>query len=200
MVRAVFFDFYSVWAPDKFNELVDLAAQQGEGLDWWAKDVLEKYFHGESEIHDVTQAFRYKLSRMDITDSDYLLPPGSVSSGLTDFLRNLHAHFVKVGVLANLGKQEYELLKRFNEQNELLEVIAGPLPLGLPTTLLSEDVFSAALNAIGEPPEASLVVSGNAEYLNFAANFGMQTIPFEGFPKLQQDLLALIDSEIPKAQ
>ena len=112
-------------------------------------------------------------------------------------MRNLHGHFVKLGVLANLGQQEFKLLTDLNAHTQLFEVITGPLPLQMQAPLLSQDVFAAALQAIGEPPRSCLVVTGNPAYLSFAESLGITALPFEGFPKLQQTLEQLLTSEVP---
>jgi hypothetical protein len=116
------------------------------------------------------------------------LNESSISPTIVDFIRNLHGHFVKIGILANLGNQEYELLKTFNEHNQLFEAIASPLSLQLEDPLFSQAVFSKAIDGIGESNDSCLLVSGNPYFLDFAKTQGMSTLQFEGLTKLQQDL------------
>ncbi len=197
MIRAIFFDFYSVWVPDIFTEYLNLAEQRGPEVAGKLEAVVEQYFRGTISIEEVAGAFRYQLSRPDIDNNLFVLRANDISPSLTDFMRNLHGHFVKLGVLANLGQQEYQILTDFNNRTQLLEVIAGPLPLQLQSPLLSNEVFAKALQAIGEPPASCLVVTGNTAYQAFAASIGMDTLLFEGFPKLQQTLEQVLTSEVP---
>ena len=158
--------------------------------------VINKYFHGLATVDEVAGAFRYKMGRMDIDTSQFVLNASSISPAIVDFMRELHGHFVKLGVLANLGTQEYQLLNDFNNQNQVFELIAGPLPFHSDGPLLSNEVFAQALQNIGEPPRNCLAVTGNVPYQDFATSIGMQVLPFEGFPKLQKDLNQLLSSEL----
>ncbi|HEY5152748.1 MAG TPA: hypothetical protein VII55_02125 [Candidatus Saccharimonadales bacterium] len=195
MIRAIFFDFYSVWVPDIFSEYLALAEQHGPQVVADLADVVDKYFHGLVSTEYVADTFRFKLSRPDIDTSLFTLKEQDISPAVFDFLRNLHGHFVKLGVLANLGVQEYEILTNFNAHSQLLEVIAGPLPFKLKDPLLSQEVFVKALQAIGEPPRSCLIITGNPDYQAFANSLGISTLPFEGLPKLQQTLEQLLTSE-----
>jgi hypothetical protein len=40
------------------------------------------------------------------------------------------------------------------------------------------------LQDLGEPPEDCMVISGSDAYIQFAQSLGLQTLRFEGFPKL----------------
>lgn len=195
MIRAVLLDFYGVWAPDRFGDLIAAAEQKfGYGSDETNQLVLllEKYYHGEASLDEITGAFRIKLERPDIDATTFSLHENDISPAVASFMRGLHEHFVKVGILANLGEQEYQLLQQFNQHNQAFEMIGGPLPFITSAPLLSQDVFSQALNTIGEPPKSCLAVSGNDAYLNFAQSLGISTIKFEGFPKLSQALAQMI--------
>ncbi|HVA11334.1 MAG TPA: hypothetical protein VNG32_04185 [Candidatus Dormibacteraeota bacterium] len=197
MIRAIFFDFYSVWVPDVFSDYLAIAQQGGPAVAGELQSVVDKYFQGQITPDKVADSFRYKLSRPDIDSGIFTLRPDSISPAVTNFMRNLHGHFVKLGVLANLGPQEYKILSEYNKQNQLFEVITGPLPLNLKAPLLSQDVFAQALQAIGEPPRSTLVVSGNAAYLQFAQSLGISALPFAGLPNLQQTLEQILSSEVP---
>jgi FMN phosphatase YigB (HAD superfamily) len=198
MIRAIFFDFYSVWVPDIFTEYLNQAAQVGPAAVGELQDVVNKYFQGQVTPEFVADSFRFKLSRPDIDASQFILKETDISPAVADFMRNLHGHFVKLGVLANLGTQEYEILTSFNTHNQLFEVITGPYPLKMNAPLLSQEVFAQALQAIGEPPGSCLVISGNGNYLAFAQSLGIATLPFSGLPSLQQTLDQILASEMPQ--
>lgn len=195
MIRAIFFDFYSVWVPDRFAEYMELAREQAPDAIQELQNVVDRYFLGQAAPADVAAEFASRLNRPDITADQFMLEESDISPVVADFMRNLHGHFVKLGVLANLGVQEYEILKSFNEHTQLFEVIAGPLPFQMPTTLLNQEVFVQALQAIGEPPRSCLVVTGNEAYRQFAEGLGITTLDFEGLPKLQQTLEAKLANE-----
>ncbi len=198
MIRAIFFDFYGVWTPDIFSQYLAMAQESGPKVAGELEAIVGRYFQGEFTSEYVADNFRFKLSRPDIDTNQFTLRETDISPALTDFMRNLHGHFVKLGVLANLGMQENELLTNFNTHNQLFEVIAGPFPLKLKAPLLSQEVFAAALQAIGEPPRSCLVITGNTAYQQFAESLGITTLLFEGFPKLQQTLEQLLASEVPE--
>jgi FMN phosphatase YigB (HAD superfamily) len=195
MIRAIFFDFYGVWTPDIFSEYLALAQQSGPKVAGELEYVVNQYFHGQVDTTYVADAFRFKLSRPEIDSAQFTLSEQAVFPTIVDFMRNLHGHFVKLGILANLGVQEYQLLNGFNVHNQVFEVIAGPLPLRLNSPLLSQDVFAQALQAIGEPPRSCLVVTASPDYQSFAQSLGITTIAYEGFPKLQQTLDQLLTTE-----
>jgi FMN phosphatase YigB (HAD superfamily) len=197
MIRAIFFDFYSVWVPDVFSDYLAQAQQSGPAVAGELQAIVDQYFQGQITPDKVADSFRFKLSRPDIDSNIFTLREDSISPAVTNFMRNLHGHFVKLGVLANLGPQEYKILSDYNKQNQLFEVITGPLPLNLKAPLLSQDVFAQALQAIGEPPRSTLVVSGDAAYLQFAQSLGISALPFAGLPSLQQTLEQVLNSEVP---
>jgi|SRR5579884_1389613 len=195
MIRAVFFDFYSVWAPDRLSYY--LAAVQQNGPEAYQKqvDLVEQYYHGQVGVEALAEAFRIQLGHTDISVKQFQLQESDISPQIVDFMRSLHGHFLKVGILANLGQQEANLLNNFNQQNEVFETIASPLTLGLPSTLFSKEVFSAALQAIGEPTENCLMVSGNQFYLQFCTVLDLPTLRFGGLPQLQSTLSQLVNTQ-----
>lgn len=197
MIRAIFFDFYSVWVPDIFSDYLSQAQQHGPIVESELQAVVDQYFRGEVTAEYVADSFRFKLSRPDIDSNQFTLNEADISPAVTNFMRNLHGHFVKLGVLANLGPQEYEILSDYNKRNELFEVITGPYPMKLRTPLLSQEVFAKALQAIGEPPRSTLVVSGNTAYQQFAQSLGISALPFAGLPNLQQTLEQMLANEVP---
>jgi FMN phosphatase YigB (HAD superfamily) len=190
MIRAIFFDFYSVWTPDKFAEYIQVAAQRDPGVAAQLTQAVEQYYLGFVEIGYVADMFGFKLNDLALPPGLFELKPADISPALIDFMRNLHGHFLKLGVLGNFGKQEQALLSEFNAQNQLFEVIMGSVTVGI--SIYSKDVFVKALQAIGEPPASCLVVSGNDDYLRFAGSCGIQVLRFEGFAKLEQSLNQVI--------
>ena len=173
-----------------------MAQQNGPLVAGELEAVVKQYFHGEVTVTYVADTFRFKLSRPEIDANQFILSESDISPAVTDFMRNLHGHFVKLGILANLGTQEYELLTSFNQHTQLFEVITGPLPQQTKAPLLSQEVFAKALQAIGEPPRSCLIITGNADYAAFAETLGIQALPFEGLPQLQQTLEQLLTSEV----
>lgn len=196
MIRAVFFDFYGVWLPDVFSEYLQEAHQHGPQASDELVSLTSQYFHGKVSLETLATGLRDNLNRPDITAEKLLLDANSVSPAIVSFMRELHEHFLKLGVLANLGVQEYKLLNDFNDANQVLEVIAGPVPFRSDAPLLSQEIFAQALHAIGEPPASCLAVTGNTEYQSFASSLGITVVLFEGFPKLRQSLTQLLDSEV----
>jgi FMN phosphatase YigB (HAD superfamily) len=190
MVRAIFFDFYSVWAPDRLESYLEIARQQDPTVAAELQAVVDRYYFGELDIDYVADTIKFKLNRLDIGPDEFRLKETDISPRVIDFMRGLHAHFVKLGVLANLGKQEYELLNNFNNHNQLFEVVTGPIALQSP--LLSQETFAKALQAIGEPPKSTLLVTGHEAYRQFAGRLGIATLQFKSFPELQRELDPLL--------
>jgi FMN phosphatase YigB (HAD superfamily) len=188
MIRAVMFDFYGVWLPDLFKKYIAEAEQLQPHLAWELEATVNQYFHGTASLEDVAGAFRFKLNRIDIDIKQFVLTDNSLSPASVNYLRELHGHFLKVGILANLGKQELEILNNFNQANQVLETIASPLSLNSELPLLSQDVFAQALHAIGEPPANCIAISSDPEYQHFASSLGMSVLPFQGFPHLREAL------------
>ena len=195
MIRAIFFDFYGVWVPDRFSEYLKQAEQFGPVITNDLQGVVGRYFQGQATPQEVAENFQLKLHRPDITAEQFTLLESDIAPEVGDFMRDLHSHFVKLGVLADLGVQEYQLLTNFNNHNQLFEVITGPLPLGMNVPLVSQQVFAAALQAIGEPPKSCLVITSNESYKKFAESLGIMTMPFEGLPKLRETLVQILNSE-----
>lgn len=195
VIRAIFFDFYGVWTPDVFAEHLAEAEKLGPAVAGELNTAVERYFQGQLTPEYIADAFRFKLSRPDIDTDQFTLSENDVFPAIIDFMRSLHGHFVKLGILANLGNQELQLLNNLNRTNQVFEVIASPLSLQIPAPLLSNEVFDAALQAIGEPTRSCLVITSNPAYLQFAQNLGIATLPYEGFPKLQQSLDQLLSTD-----
>jgi len=197
MIRVIFFDFYSVWTPDTFQEYLNSAQSLGAQEHTALADLVGKYYIGEASLDDVADVFRYKLGRMEIDKDSLTLHESNISPNVVSLMRSLHGHFLKLGVLANLGTMELGLLTGFNASQSLFEAILSPLSLGLKAPLLSQEVFTKALQAVGEPPASCLVVSGHDDYLAFASSYGMQTIKFVGLGQLMQSLEALLAKDMP---
>lgn len=196
MIRAIFFDFYGVWLPDVFEEYLREAEALGPQVSDELVSKVSQYYHGKLSLGDLAGAFKYAMNRPDIDADRLLLDPHNISPALVGFMRELHEHFLKLGVLANLGVQEYKLLMDFNEANQVLEVVGGPTAFQKDVPLLSEEIFAQALQAIGEPPASCLVVTGNANYASYAESIGMQVLRFQGFPKLKEELDQRLSSEM----
>lgn len=188
MIRAILFDFYGVWVPDRFSEYLSQAEELGPVVENELQGVVGRYFQGRAMPAEVAQAFSTRLNQPDIDVEQFTLLESDISPAVGDFMRELHGHFVKLGVLANLGVQENQLLNSFNQHSQLFEAIVSPYSLGMNVPLLSQEVFAAALQAIGEPPETCLVVTSDDSYKKFAESLGIITMDFEGLPKLREAL------------
>ena len=199
MVRAIFFDFYSVWLPDTIQGLLNevLAADPADNAEM-AK-MVDHYYHGTVSNTKLAEAFRFKLQRSDIDDNSLTLNESSISPHVTEFMRNLHGHFVKLGVLANLGSMELELLQKFNAKQQLFEVIVGPLSLGSSQQLLSTEVFNKTLQLVGEKAANCVVVSGHDDYLQFASSLGMVPVKFDGMTNLSMTLEQILAKDLPSS-
>lgn len=197
MVRAIFFDFYSVWAPDKIEEYLQDASVHGPQKSINLRPLIQQYYHGMISLADLASALSSNLGRPDITETSLTFSESDISPAVANLMRVLHGHFVKLGILGNLGRMELELLNNFNASQQLFEAILCPLSLDLAQPLLSKEVFDKALQTIGEPPASCLVISGHGEYLTFAKNYGMQTIKYAGLIELGHSLGQLLAKDIP---
>lgn len=197
MVRGIFFDFYSVWTPDTIQDLLKQASARVPKDAVILAEIVEQYYHGLIDISRLANAFSTELGRPDVTAESLTLHDSDISPAVADLMRGLHSHFLKLGVLGNLGRMELDLLNRFNTSQALFEVIMSPLAIGSNAPLLSEEVFGEALRAIGEPPESCLVISGHDDYLDCAASLEMQTVKFAGQANLRKALTEILSQEIP---
>jgi len=198
MIRAVLFDFYSVWTPDKISYYLAVSQLVGPEIYKEMSDLVDQYYHGQVDIDQISDSFRVKLGHPDISVNQFKLSEKNISPQIVEFMRNLHEHFLKIGILANLGNQEYGLLHDFNEHNQLFEVIASPLSFKVSRPLLSKEVFAQALQTIGEPLDNCIYVSGNKDYLSFAELLGMKTIQFEGYKTLKTYIDNMVEQDMPK--
>lgn len=197
MIRAIYFDFYSVWAPEKFSKYLALAQQKGPDISHDIEEAIKRYNFGIADPEFMTNTLKFKLDLPDLEPSEFEINEADISQVLIDFIRGLHAHFLKIGVFANLGKQEYDLLQSLNTKYQLFEVVTGPIKLGAP--LLTQEAFAGALHAIGEPPETCLLITGDQQFGSMAAGFGLQTLQFQGFSHMQQTLSQLLATNTPSA-
>ena len=186
MIRAIFFDFYGVWLPDKFLPLLQRLQQENPELVPEVGKKLDQYYVGRVYMEGLIFSLNFNLGMGNLRTEDFIFQPQAISPAVIDLMHGLHGHFVKIGVLANLGKAEFEALAAINQQFQLFEVITGPIATG--ASLLSETTFVSAYQAIGEPPETCLMVSSNALYLDFAKQCGSQTLPYSNMNILGQDL------------
>lgn len=194
MYRAVLFDFYSVWGPDRLVEyhrqLSELDAAAGETV----AQQIQQYYAGLSDMQEIVDSLRFKFKVLGkaVEPTDLLMGEENISPQIIQFIQYLHGHFLKVGVLANLGKQERQILEAIHQKYDLFDTITSVDSPDM--SLLSQATFSRALYDIGEPPESCVVVSGHQDYLVFAASVGMGIIKFEGFPSLQANIDQVINS------
>jgi FMN phosphatase YigB (HAD superfamily) len=195
MYRAVLFDFYSVWGPDRLSEyhrqLQDLDPEAAETV----SKQIQQYYAGLSDMQELVDSLRFKFKVLGkaVEPNDLLLTEENISPQIIQFIQYLHGHFLKVGVLANLGKQERKVLETIHQKYDLFDTITS---VDSPdTALLSQQTFSRALYDIGEPPEGCVVVSGHEDYLQFAASIGLGTIRFEGFPALMANIEQVINPQ-----
>jgi FMN phosphatase YigB (HAD superfamily) len=194
MYRAVLFDFYSVWGPDRLAEYHrQLQELDPEAADTVAKQI-DQYYAGLSEMQEIADSLRFKFKILGkaVEPNDLLLGEENISPQIIQFIQYLHGHFLKVGVLANLGKQERQILDTIHQKYDLFDTITSVDTPGV--ALLSQETFSRALYDIGEPPESCVVVSGHEDYLQFAASVGMGAIRFEGFPALMANINQVISA------
>lgn len=195
MVRAIFFDFYGVWTPDPFIPAFRQALQQYPDSLPQIHEILQKYYLGHGDAEFIASSLRFKFNMPDADAKQFTLPNAEVAPALIEFFHALHAHFLKVGVLGNIGQQELEFLQKFNDKNQLLETITGPVTTGAP--LLSEETLVTGLQEIGEPPENCLVVTNDPEYQQTAQEWGMMVLPFTGLGNLWQEIQRLLSAENP---
>jgi FMN phosphatase YigB (HAD superfamily) len=194
MIRAVYFDFYGVWTPDRLSYYLANAQIISPEAFKDMYDQVQLYYQGIVSVEQIAEYIRGKLGHPDINVNQFQLSESSISPEIVNFLRELHSHFLKVGILANLGKQEVDLLKQFNQHNQMFEAIVSPLTLNLKLPLLNREVFAKAIEGIGEQTSDCLYVSGNPYHLQFASSLGIPNLQFEGLPKLRDDLNRLITS------
>ena len=197
MIRAVFFDFYSVWTPDKFSYYLAYAELMDPSIYKELCDATEKYYQGDMSLEDLSGTIRYKLGASDVDNDSFKVSANTISPDITNFMKELHTHFVKVGVLANLGHQEYDTLKQFNDANQIIEIVASPSSLGIKKPLLSQEVFSRAFESIGETADSCLYVSGNPYHLAFASVMGAHTLQFEGLGQLKTSIDQILSQDTP---
>jgi FMN phosphatase YigB (HAD superfamily) len=192
MIRAIFFDFYSVWTPDKLSYYLYYSQLMSPTIHKEIHDAIANYYQGNLSLDDMTGTIRYKLGANDISADSFKLSANSISPEIAKFMQGLHGHFIKVGVLANLGPQEYEVLKQFNDTNLIIEAIISPYSLNLKKPLLDQEVFTKAFEAVGETADSCLIISGNPYYLAYAELIGAQTLFFEGLEQLESSLDQLL--------
>ncbi len=191
MIRAVLFDFYGVWTTDIFNKYIALAEQQSPAIALELRQVMAKYYVGLADIDYVTSSFRVILNYPDIEEGIFNLNPEDISPAVVEFMQYLHGHFLKLGILANVGRQEYNLLGEFNARHQLFEVITTSLDIG--GSVLTKEAFIKTLQDIGEPPKSCLIITGNDEYHRFAESYGIPVLQFQDFPALKVTLAQLIE-------
>lgn len=194
MYRAVIFDFYSVWGPDRLATYLQRLKELDDKSAATVEHQIAQYYNGLSDMQELADSirFKFKVLGQEVNADDLLFNEQSISPQIIQFIQSLHGHFLKVGVVANLGKQERTALEATQQQYDLFDTITSADEPG--TTLLSQETFGRALYELGEPPEACLAVSGHEDYLQFATSIGIGTMRFEGFPKLMASIDQIINS------
>lgn len=190
MIRAILFDFYGVWTTNNFTKYVTIARQKSPELALEIEETIKKFYFGIADAEYVANNFKFALDDKSIRTEEFMLAELNISPELTNFLQTLHGHFIKLGLVANLGNHEYELLKTYNAEHELFEVITCPIALGMP--LLSREAIVAALQALGEPPQSCLVVTSDVQYRQFVEGLGLQSVGYENFAKLKVTIEQLL--------
>ncbi len=182
MIRAVILDYFSVISPDIYEIFENEMSKQSTEVGAQIKDSLNQYYSGiinfDSFVLNLEGIFRTKtIATFFLKLYDSNIPPHVLY-----FAKNMHAHFLKVAIVGNIGEKEIDLLTKFDEYTKEVDLIAGPLTYGFP--LMSEEFFKQALNDIGEPPEKCLLISKHLDYLSFGKKIGLKTYQFDNFNNL----------------
>ncbi len=191
MIKAVIFDFYSVFRPDLFEDFIQQAKNFSFDESGRVIDELNNYYLGISDINDLTDAIHIIFKSKEIKTTQLIMDKLTIPESFINLTHKLHTHFIKIGIAGNIGKQEIKFLNRFNEQNHQFDLIAGPLNYG--ELLLSQKFFEEYLYEIGEPPENCLLISGHRDYINFCKDLGMKTYIYDNFNELQLDIFNLLE-------
>jgi FMN phosphatase YigB (HAD superfamily) len=199
MVKAILFDFYGVWARDKIQAVLDESEALGAPETATMAELVKRYYHGELNFAELIYFLSIELRITNLDEATLSVSESDIPPALISLARNLHSHFVKIGILANLGLTELTLLERFNSRQSLFEAVLSPLSLSVKHPLLSNEVFTKAVRSIDEVPGSCLVVSGHDDYLSFASNFGMHAIRFTGIAQLAETLEDLLLQDVPSS-
>lgn len=190
MLRAIFFDFYSVWAPDPFAKYLVQAERDDKQVAEILREDIKKYYYGIADADYIANSFKISLGIQDIEPSEFIIKEPRISPDKVQFFQNLHNHFVKVGILADMGKHEHGILTKLNNEYKLFENISSSYSLG--HQILDSQVFAKVLQAVGEPIEFCLIVTGNTEYIDFAEKLGFKTIKYVRMPDLIKSVNELL--------
>jgi FMN phosphatase YigB (HAD superfamily) len=192
MIRAILFDFYSVWTPDVFHQLMYRETQQDPAAVPELEEIVKKYYLGLASIDATENAFRRVSGQFAPSIEVFDLQTENISTQLVDITRYLHSHFLKVGMLANIGWRDYELLRELNAKHQLFESITASLDEG--ELVLSKEAFIKALQGMGEPPDSCLIVTGNDPYRQFAESYGLKVMFFQDMLTFKQRLAQMIEN------
>lgn len=190
MIRAVLFDFYSVWTPDVFHRLAYEASQQEPAVAPKLEEITKKYYLGLANTEATINAFRRMSGQFAPSAELFELEKENISTQLVDVTRYLHSHFLKVGILANIGWRDHELLNDLNLKHQLFESSTTSLDMG--ELILCKEAFVKALQGMGEPPESCLIVTGNDPYRQFAERYGIHVLFFQNMPDFKLRLAQLM--------
>jgi hypothetical protein len=193
MIKAIFFDFHTVWKPDRLAYYLAMAEQYGPEVYETLYEIVERYYHGAVQLDYVCDAIRIRLGQPNITADEFRTTEADIAPAIIKLVQNLRGQFIKVGILANLGADEFDLLAKYTLANNVFDTVVCPISLATPEPLLSKGVFESALKAIAEVPEQTMIISGNPYMIQFAASFNIYTMHFEGLNKLETSLFDRIN-------
>ena len=191
MIRAVIFDYYSVFRPDYYESFVEKAKDLSVEESKMIQTEINNYYLGLSDIFKLIDAIQITFKTRSIPITQLIIDHLSIPESFIKLTKKLHEHFYKVCIAGNLGSQEIQYLNRFNEQTKQFDIIAGPLNYG--ESLLSEAFFESFLNELGEPPHNCLLISGHSEFIKFCKNIEMETYNYDNFNKLNKDILKILE-------
>lgn len=193
MLRAIFFDFYGVWVPDLFMDIILDTKRSDEELSQELQKLLNQYYVGLTSLENLVGSFKVRLNRPDLDVASFELQESHISPEAIQFIQFLHSHFIKVGILASVGQPESKLLHTLDSKYMLFENITDTYTLG--SQLLTKEVFVEAFRGIGEPRDSCLIVTGNDAYQKFAEKFGIKTLRYSGFPNLKTIVANILEAD-----
>ena len=190
MIRAVVFDYYSVFRPDSYETFIEKAKELSAQERQLIQDEINNYYLGVSDIFKLIDAIQIIFKTRSIPVTQLMIDHLSIPESFVKLTKELHEHFYKVSIAGNIGSQEVEYLNRFNNQTKQFDIIAGPLNYGQP--LLTEGFFESFLNELGEPPQNCLVISGHENYIDFCNKIGIRTYSYKNFDQLSSDVFQIL--------
>ena len=173
MLRAVIFDFFSVFREDIYQEFLDSAAGISDDVKSQVETALNNYYQGITSMKSLRSDLEIIYRTHDIPTEELLIEKLNIPDEFVNITKKLHMHFLKVILAGNFGEQEKKLLETFNNETKQFDSIITPANYG--ELLTSNKFFEGMLNEIGEPPQNCILISGHEDYINFASSIGMVT-------------------------